>query len=155
MNANKIFKLLPLSFIMKNCALCSILKSEEKRIILTTTPSFVCVNKEPLSKSHIMLLPQRHVCKLDELSAEEAQDLLTTIHTFSAHLQEKFNTQGALTILNHGKHKTQEHLHFHLLATDGNLRDVMSPYLKAPYRKELTLEELEKLASAIKDGLLN
>ena len=132
-----------------DCALCSILTSEHYRVVTTTPLSFVCINIEPLSPSHIMILPRRHVCSLSELSPEEAHDILTTVHTVLTHLPAQFNTKGALTIMNHGSHKTQEHLHFHLLATDGALRDVMAPYLCAPYRKQLSAEELEQLAKNI------
>ena len=135
-----------------NCPLCTIPLQEQQRVIFENELSFVCVNIEPLTPSHIMILPKKHITSLENLTAEEAKDLFFLISRFSKHLPNQFQTKGALTILNHGELSSQEHLHFHILASDAALRNIVSSYLHVPVRKKLSLEELEAFAVKIKQN---
>ncbi len=136
---------------MENCQLC--LSYKEERLVKENDSSFSVVNIEPLNNSHIMVLPKRHVKNLNELTEKEAKDILSLNNFLADKLQQIFNTKGSLTIMNHGSHSSQEHLHFHIIAIDGSLRHLVAHYLNVPRRKKLEKEELNKLANYIKENL--
>lgn len=138
---------------MNNCEMCNILKEEKYRIILTTEHCFVCVIIEPLSNSHLMILPKRHTTTLNELTEKESKDFLETIEKTSDILHKVFKGRGAFTLVNHQELKTQNHLHFHMMAINAGVRSLIAPYLKVEERKRLQPEELEKIANYIKDKI--
>lgn len=134
---------------MKKCEMCLIPEKEKYRIISSNGDVFVCVIIEPLHNSHLMIIPKRHVTNLNDLTERESKELLLTVENISKILKNKFGGRGALTIMNHDEFKTQEHIHFHIMAINGGLRDVVSSYLKVPPRKRLNQKELEKITKHI------
>ncbi len=135
------------------CELCDVYEKEQFRVIHETPLSFVTISYEPLSPSHIMVLPKRHVAKPQELTGEESKDLLSLLEKLSEQLPPQFNMNGAMSFLNHGAHRTMSHLHFHFLVLPEGLRSIVAPYLKVPLRKILSVEELGQLSSNLKQKL--
>ncbi|MBS3167556.1 HIT family protein [Candidatus Woesearchaeota archaeon] len=134
---------------MENCQLCLIPKNESYRLIKENNSAFSCIILEPLIDSHILVLPKDHIKSLNDLTEKESKDFLSLIEEMNKILKNKFN-EDPITIMNHGKHSTQEHLHFHMLTTKGGIRNFMSTYLNCPERKKLSPEELKNLADNIK-----
>ncbi len=137
---------------MKDCVLCSIPQKEKYRTIKENETAFSCVNIEPLSESHVMILPKEHKTNLKDLTEKEAKDILILIEEVSQILEKKFKTKGSIVVKNNGKHGTQEHIHFHIIATKNGLREIIAPYLNVPFRKKLDVNELNKLAAKIKEN---
>ncbi len=138
---------------MKTCLLCLIPKDEVTRIILEDEFSFICINKEPILDSHLMVLPKRHVESMDKLTPNESKSLLKLLDRISNSLKDIFKTKGCLTVMNHNGLKSQDHIHFHIIATDEGLRHILSTHFKKPFRKELNIKDLENIGNNIKKHL--
>ncbi|HLC58618.1 MAG TPA: HIT family protein [Candidatus Nanoarchaeia archaeon] len=135
---------------MENCQLCEIPEKESYRLIKENNHAMACIILEPITESHLLILPKRHVVNLKELQDQEAKEFLTLVYEMSEILQQKFNTKGAITSMNHGSSASQSHIHFHTIATDLSMRDAFAEKLNGPSRKRLAEEELTKLANNIK-----
>lgn len=136
---------------MEKCSLCLIPKKENKRLIHSTEYSFSCIIVEPLHNSHLLVMPKRHVENLNEISVEEAKDLFEHLDYLSSLLKEKFTGRGVIISLHNHELKTQKHIHFHIMAIDAGIRDLVSKYLNVDLRKRLPDNELQKLADNIKE----
>ena len=104
-------------------------------------------------ESHLLIIPKRHITSMENISSEESKSLLVTLENISNKLKKIFKTKGCLTLMNHNELKSQEHIHFHIIATNNGLRHIISTYFKKPFRQELSEEELENLAVNIKKHL--
>ncbi|MGV8168502.1 MAG: HIT family protein [Candidatus Nanoarchaeia archaeon] len=129
------------------CELCEAL-NEKYRLVKETNLSFCIVNREPMKPGHVMILPKRHVPEIDLLSPEEAADILNLCVRMKEKIKKKYG-EDPLILLNTGKHRSQEHLHFHIWPSQGMIRDLVSNYEKVPGRKKASEEELEKLKKAL------
>ena len=138
---------------MENCELCAVLQKENYRIVLSSVHSFICLNHEPLSEAHLLILPKRHILKPQELTPDEAKDILSLLEHLSEKLPSHFNMKGAMSFLNHGAHRTQQHLHFHFLPLHEGLRYLVAPYLNVDLRKKRSKEELVRLTLELKRKL--
>ena len=96
-----------------------------------------------------MIIPKKHITKLDQLKKEESEDILSLLEKTSKILKNKFKTKGTLTMINSHGLRSQEHIHFHIIASNHNLRDFVSNLLKTPYRKRLEKTEIENIAKSI------
>jgi|SRR3989344_256801 len=134
---------------MAKCELCSICKNDSYRVVSENNSCFACVNIEPLLNSHLMIIPKRHVTKLGQLTKEEAKEMFSLLGKISEILKNKFKTKGTLTMINDHELRSQEHIHFHIIASNHNLRDFVSNLLKTPYRKRLEKTEIENIAKSI------
>jgi len=135
------------------CPLCKIKYKESSRIILEDNYSLACIIKEPITESHLLIIPKRHVNSMENLSPKESKSILSMLEKISDKLKKIFKTKGCLTLMNHNELKSQEHIHFHVIATNTGLRHIISTYFKKPFKQELSEEELETLAINIKKHL--
>ena len=136
-----------------NCSLCFIPKEQQYRVIYENENIFVCVCLDAMTDSHLMILPKRHVTKLDDLTADESKMILVTVEKMSILLKRKFNTKGSVTLMNHHELKSQDHIHFHMVASDSSQRDFVTGYLKVPARERQSPEKLKQIADEIKKAL--
>ncbi|MGV8163036.1 MAG: HIT family protein [Candidatus Nanoarchaeia archaeon] len=114
------------------CEMCNAL-NEKYRLVKESEFSFCIINREPLKQGHVMVLPKRHVAKLDDLEPNEAKDLLDLCSRLKDKLKEKYN-EDPLIMLNTGKHSSQEHIHFHIWPSKGMLRELVSSFEGIPKR---------------------
>ena len=129
------------------CVLCGVVK-EEFRLVKEGKYSFCVVCLEPLKKGHLMVLPKRHVTNLSDLDSKEAKDLLDFVFEIKEILFKKYNHHPILH-MNFGKHSTQEHIHFHLVPSKGNLRDSMGSFENLRKRKKGSQMYLKKIRDYI------
>ena len=131
--------------------MCLIQKNEPKRLIHLTKHTFSCIIIEPLHQSHLLVIPKRHIENLNDFREEEAKDMFGHIEYLSCLLKEKFGGRGAFSSMNHHDLKTQEHIHFHMIAIDEGLRGLVSKYLNVGLRKRIPDDKLEMFAQKIKE----
>ncbi|MCP4677045.1 MAG: HIT domain-containing protein [Deltaproteobacteria bacterium] len=105
------------------CVFCTALeqgeKSHEKNLILYTTEhSFVMMNRFPYTHAHLMILPKRHISKLDDLGKEECRELFDLVVKAQSALIRALNPQGLNMGLNQGEAAgagIKDHLHIHIV----------------------------------------
>lgn len=79
---------------------------------------FVVMNKFPYNNGHIMVCPYRHVMAIEDLTADESQEMFFLLQQCAKILKQHFNCEGINIGLNQGQAAgagIREHLHFHLV----------------------------------------
>ncbi len=109
---------------------------------------FSVVNWESVKPGHTMVLPKRHVVNLSELSGEEMKSYFTMVDNLRNRLREKYS-EDVVLFMNTGRHRTESHLHVHLIPSKGNLRDLFHSYEKVPYREKLSDEKIREIRDFI------
>lgn len=130
------------------CFLCVDRQEDEKALVLTRAgKAFMIMNKFPYSNGHIMVVPVRHVGRLDELTDEELLDMMRLVRTASSLLKDVMSTDGLNVGINMGRAGgagLEEHLHIHVVPRwfgDTNFMPVMgetrviSEHLYESYRR--------------------
>ncbi len=103
------------------CVFCRLLTlgvSNDSGVIAVTELSFVCLNAYPYGSGHVLVLPQRHVAGLDELSDDEADDLFRTVRRTVRALVRAYEPDGENVGFNLGRAGgagLPSHLHAHAL----------------------------------------
>jgi len=105
---------------MENCVFCQIIKGEIPTEFLYQDKEIVAFNDiNPKAPIHILVVPKRHIEKLQDVSDNE-ESLLGKILLAIKKIAEsqKIDKSGYRIIVNCGKGAGQvvPHLHFHLLA---------------------------------------
>lgn len=136
---------------MGSCELCDASR-EDYRIIKRHKEAFSVICKSPLNEGHVLVIPNRHVTSIYDLSQSESHSLLYLVEFAKSLISKKFPAPP-IVFQNSGSHSTQEHIHIHVLPSSGNLRQLVSRYENIPERPEISEEEMEKCAQELRDLL--
>jgi ATP adenylyltransferase len=130
------------------CFLCIEPASDETSLVLARKrAAFVVMNRYPYANGHVMVVPVRHVGKIDELSDGELLEMMGLVRTLSSVLRETVHAEGLNIGINMGKPAgagLEEHLHIHVVPRwvgDTNFMPVLgetkviSEHLHETYRK--------------------
>ncbi len=104
-----------------NCVFCAALTTETDRIIYRDEHVFVILNIEPVKEGHLMILPIRHAEQLQDLTATEAQAFLKTTDQCLQVIANSYE-DAPVCIVNGWKHRSQPHLHAHVIPSKTGLR---------------------------------
>ncbi len=105
----------------KGCVFCQILKAkkdEKTYIVERSAHAFAVLNIYPFNGGHILIIPNRHVADLTDLSDEERLDLLDLLVRMKARMQKAFKPQAFNVGMNLGHIAgagIPEHLHIHVV----------------------------------------
>lgn len=135
---------------MKNCPLCDILTNETSRIVYRDERVFIALNFEPLKSGHLMVLPTKHVENLSDLDPDSAQAFLGGIDK-AMNVLTKFSDETPICIINGWAHRSQPHLHAHVLPQKYGLRGLFSRAEQIPDRARVEMSELEEVSEKIKN----
>lgn len=101
------------------CVFCFDTKEDEKHFVVYRTEScFVILNHFPYNNGHVMVIPNRHVSSLNQLSLEENNELFEVVRLTEKVLYKAYNCEGMNIGINEGKAGgagIESHLHVHLL----------------------------------------
>jgi ATP adenylyltransferase len=90
----------------------------KRMIVYRSKTCFVIINMFPYNNGHVMVVPNRHISSLVDLSPEEIQDLFSTVQLTEKVLRNAYHPEGINIGLNLGKAAgagIDEHLHVHLV----------------------------------------
>jgi ATP adenylyltransferase len=105
----------------KGCLFCRLAKSRQDAsdfILKRTDLSYAVLNIYPYTNGHVMVVPNRHVDRIDKLTAKEQLDWLALLSKIQRALQKKLTPHGFNLGLNIGKPAgagIPKHLHFHIV----------------------------------------
>jgi len=102
---------------------------------------------KPATPGHVLIIPERHVERFEDLSSEEVAALGVAIQKIDRVVREKFGNKDYILIQKNGKEAGQSvpHVHFHYLpATDF----LAAKFLFSAWLKPQSLEEI-RLAKEI------
>ena len=91
---------------------------QENLILFRSKTCFVIMNRYPYNNGHLLIVPFRHVSKLNDLNAEEISDLFETVRFCEKVVENLYHCDGINIGMNLGKAAgagIDDHLHVHLL----------------------------------------
>ena len=94
------------------------LSDEESHIVYRGTTCFVIMNAFPYASGHLLILPYREVADLENLSAQEAQELWAVVTTGVQVVKSVYQPQGLNVGINLGPPaggSVSQHLHVHVV----------------------------------------
>lgn len=101
-----------------NCIFCKIVAGEiPAATILETDEALAFLDVNPLAPGHTLLIPKRHVVRLDEMNASQAGAVLRHLPALGRALRQATGCPGYNLLQNNGRLARQEvmHVHFHLI----------------------------------------
>lgn len=100
------------------CVFCKCSIRSEDYIVFEGKTCFVMLNRYPYVNGHLMIIPQRHLGGIEELTSEERMEIFTLMDTSVKVLKEAMNPQGVNIGMNLGKAAgagIAEHVHVHII----------------------------------------
>jgi len=137
----------------KGCVFCTRHRRRKDRpdlVVARGKYSFVILNKYPYNSGHLMVVPNRHLCSLEDLTPEEMLEVFTLIQKSERVLKKAISPQGFNVGLNLGKAAgagIDDHLHFHVIPrwfADTNFWPVISSTKSVPQHLMKTYDLLKR-----------
>jgi ATP adenylyltransferase len=104
-----------------DCFLCRFFANDDdaaSHVLFRGKTAFVILNAYPYNSGHLMVAPNRHVGRLDELSVEERAELMEVTNTSIDRIEEGLSAHGFNVGLNLGRVAgagIPGHLHVHIV----------------------------------------
>lgn len=104
-----------------NCVFCEVAESlapTESLLLYKSLHSMVVMNKYPYNNGHLLILPQAHIGRIQELSNDGYQDLSKTLRSTVEILENVYELKGFNIGMNHGEVAgagIPGHLHWHVV----------------------------------------
>jgi ATP adenylyltransferase len=100
------------------CVFCKESLRQEDLILLEGKTAYVMLNLYPYINGHLMIIPYRHVCKLDDLKPEEKLEMFQLIDVSIKSLEDCLHPEGFNIGINLGKAAgagVDDHVHIHVV----------------------------------------
>ncbi len=100
------------------CVLCRDSLRGDELVVCEGTSAFVMMNRYPYTGGHLMIVPYRHLCGLDDLTMEERLELFAFQDLSVRVLKETMKPEGFNIGMNLGKAAgagIDDHLHIHVV----------------------------------------
>ena len=99
-----------------SCAFCAIAGDEEPaHVVLEEDELVAFLDRRPVFKGHVLLVPRVHVVTLPELPAGLRDGFLAAAQRLSAAVVEGLGAQGSFVALNNTVSQSVPHLHLHVV----------------------------------------
>jgi ATP adenylyltransferase len=102
----------------EGCIFCKSSIRSDELILFEGQRSFVMMNRYPYTCGHLMIIPQRHVSRLEDLAAEESNDIFHLAGIAVRILNEVMQPDGLNIGMNLGKAAgagVDDHIHVHIV----------------------------------------
>ena len=98
------------------CVFCQIVAGElEADVVLETEQLVAFLDKRPVFKGHVLLVPRTHVVTLPELPAELRDPFLAAAQRLATAAVEALGAQGSFVAMNNVVSQSVPHLHLHVV----------------------------------------
>ncbi|MFX0057196.1 MAG: HIT family protein [Candidatus Hodarchaeota archaeon] len=134
------------------CILCSVRNNDERVVTLKIYEDdliFISLNIYPYNPGHLMVVPNRHLINLTDLTKKESIHIMRTMQGLQMLLDDLYSPKGYNIGVNQGKIAggSIEHLHFHIVPRFGSelgYIDIIGKTRVIPEGLESVKEKLEK-----------
>jgi len=102
----------------EGCVFCKCSVRCDDYVLYEGKNVYVMMNRYPYISGHLMIIPNRHTAKYEELSQEERTEMFNLLETSFKALQEAMNPAGFNVGMNIGKAAgagIEEHIHLHVI----------------------------------------
>jgi ATP adenylyltransferase len=133
------------------CAFCKCLVRCDEYVLYEGKYTFVIMNRYPYISGHLMIIPNRHIGKYEDLSPEERKEIFNLLETSLRALKEAMNPAGFNVGMNMGKAAgagVEEHIHVHVIPRwegDTNFMSVIGNIRVIPEDVAVTAAKLAPL----------
>lgn len=134
-----------------DCVFCSIVAGDTPADIVLDEPELVAfLDRRPVFKGHVLLVPRQHVDTLLDLPADRHATLLGATQRLAAAVVEALGAQGSFVAMNNVVSQSVPHLHVHVVPrTKGDgLRGFFWPRTKYASEQE-SAEYAASIAGAL------
>jgi ATP adenylyltransferase len=146
-----------------SCVFCGVdsaseAELSERFILCRGAHAFVVLNRYPFAAGHLLVIPYRHVSRLDELEEPEVEGLFRLLRGAVRALERAVAPQGLNVGFNLGAAAgagIAEHLHAHIVprwAGDTNFMPVLADTRVVPQALEATLAQLRPHFEGLDEG---
>jgi ATP adenylyltransferase len=135
----------------EGCVLCKCSIRCDSYVIEEGKSCFVMMNKYPYVSGHLMILPLRHIAKIEDLTGEERTEIFSLLDITVKVLKEAMNPDGFNIGMNLGKAAgagIEEHIHVHVIPRwegDTNFMSVVNDVRVIPEDIQVTANRLAPL----------
>ena len=133
-----------------DCVFCSIVAGDVPADAVLDEPEFLAfLDRRPVFKGHVLLVPREHVGTLPDLPAELRDGLLGAAQRLAAAVVDGLGAQGSFVAMNNVVSQSVPHLHVHVVPrTRGDgLRGFFWPRTK--YADGESAEYADRLRAAL------
>jgi ATP adenylyltransferase len=137
------------------CVFCKCSIRNDDYVIFEGKTCFVMMNKYPYISGHLMIIPKRHIGKIEDLTLEEKKEIFSLLDTSVRVLKESMNPGGFNVGMNLGKAAgagIEEHIHVHVIPRwegDTNFMSVVGEVRVIPEDLAITTAKLTPLFKKI------
>ncbi len=120
------------------CIFCKGSARENDLVLYEGSSCYVLMNKYPYTSGHLLVIPFRHVCNMEETNAEEKIEMMELTATCVRNLKNAFDPEGFNIGMNLGKVAgagVDDHLHLHVVPRwlgDTNFSTVLGGFRVIP-----------------------
>ncbi|WP_240938069.1 HIT family protein [Nocardioides sp. JQ2195] len=101
---------------MTACAFCSIVAGETPAEVVLETPQLLAfLDRRPVFKGHVLLVPRRHVVTLPDLPPELREPFLAAGQQLASAMVAGLGAQGSFVAMNNTVSQSVPHLHLHVV----------------------------------------
>jgi histidine triad (HIT) family protein len=101
---------------MPECAFCAIVTGETAADVVLDEPDLVgFLDRRPVFKGHVLLVPRAHVATLPDLPAELRDGFLEAAQRLATAMVEGLGAQGSFVAMNNVVSQSVPHLHCHVV----------------------------------------
>lgn len=135
----------------EGCVFCKCSIRCDEYVIYDGKSSFVMMNRYPYVSGHLMIIPHRHIGKIEDLKQEERNEIFVLLDLSVKVLQEAMNPDGFNIGMNIGKAAgagIEEHIHVHIIPRwegDTNFMSVINDVRVIPENIQITAAKLAPL----------
>ena len=101
-----------------SCIFCRIIRGEiPAQVVARDDGATAFLDVTPLADGHVLVIPDRHVARLDDLEPDEAASLFRTVTRLSGPVRDAVGAAGTTVGINNGEAtgQTVPHVHVHIV----------------------------------------
>lgn len=134
-----------------DCLFCKIINGEGRSYkVYENEHIFAFLDAFPLARGHTLIVPKRHVMKLEELGSDESEHLFRSLYLLTAKVCSAVGADSSTIAINNGRASGQEIPHLHLHVIPRFPGDGVGPIHSLPWRRpRLDSSEMEDIAFMI------
>ncbi|GGE61118.1 diadenosine tetraphosphate (Ap4A) HIT family hydrolase [Priestia taiwanensis] len=102
---------------MNSCIFCEIISKREKAYIVYENEHVCCfLDKFPINKGHVLVVPKKHYVEFSELDAITLQEVALASQKIGIALEKLLDADGVTFMQNNGIFKDVDHYHMHIVS---------------------------------------
>lgn len=135
----------------EGCVFCKCSSRCDEYMLFDGKTAYVMMNKYPYVNGHLMIIPQRHIGKIEDLTQDERKEIFDLMELAVKALKEAMSPDGFNIGVNIGKAAgagIEEHFHVHIIPRwegDTNFMSVVTNVRVVPESVEKTASHLVPL----------